>query len=80
MLILLKCIPIWTYKLATALCRKAPIPNTDYDRSRTTGDCSMFPLFGMSDDARCTRDIESVIAMAEAAFNKTKTLSFSNWT
>jgi hypothetical protein len=52
----------------------ATIPNTDYDRSRTAGDCRMFPLFGITDDASCTRDIESMIAMAEAAFNKMETL------
>jgi hypothetical protein len=32
----------------------------------------MFPLFGVTDDARCTRDIDSTISMAEAAFNKMK--------
>jgi hypothetical protein len=38
----------------------------------------MLPLFGITDDARCTRDIESIIVMAEAAFNKMKILSSSN--
>ena len=59
------------------LTLKASIPNTDYDRSRTTGDCRMFPLFGVTDDARCTRVTDSMIAMAETAFNKMKTHSSS---
>jgi hypothetical protein len=38
----------------------------------------MFPPFGITDDARCTRVIEFMIAMAEAAFNGMKTLSSNN--
>jgi hypothetical protein len=37
----------------------------------------MFQLFGKTNDARCTRGIEPRIAMEEAAFNKTKSLSSS---
>jgi hypothetical protein len=86
LLLLLKCIPNWIYKLVVTLCPlsyngwlslKAAIPDTDYDRSSTTRDCGMFQLFAKTDDARCTRDVESRIAMAETAFNKTKSLSYS---
>jgi hypothetical protein len=34
----------------------------------------------ITNDARCTRDIKSRIAIAKAAFNKKKILSPTNWT
>jgi hypothetical protein len=34
----------------------------------------------VTSDARCTREIKSMIAMAKAAFNKKETFSPANWT
>jgi hypothetical protein len=34
----------------------------------------------ITNDARCTSEIQSRIALAKAAFNSKKTLSAANWT
>jgi cobyric acid synthase len=51
-------------------------PVQDYDRSKTIGKCGIFQLFGsmITDNARCTCEIKSRIAMAKPAFNKKKAL------
>ena len=52
------------------------MPSTDFDRSKTAGDCGIFNCLGSitTNDARCTWEIESRNVMAKAAFNKKKTL------
>ena len=51
---------------------KATIPNTDYDRSKTAGECGILSYFGsmITNDARCTQKIKSRIVMAKGACNK----------
>jgi hypothetical protein len=49
--------------------------NTD-DRCKTAGECEIFQLFMITNEARCKWEIKFRIAMAKAAFNK-KTLSTS---
>jgi hypothetical protein len=55
-------------------CRKtiATIPNTDFDRPKTTGACEIFQLFGKHDyrGRKMEREIKSSIAMAKAALSK----------
>jgi len=53
---------------------KATIPNTEYDRSKTVGECGIFSYLGTitTNDVRCTQKIKSWIVMAKAACNKKK--------
>jgi len=55
---------------------KTTIPSNNYDRPKTTGECGCFKSLGsmLTNDGRCTREIKSRIAMANAAFNKKNTL------
>jgi hypothetical protein len=50
---------------------KATIPNKNYDRSNKLENVQYFNYLGsmITNDARCTREIEYRIAMAKAAFN-----------
>jgi hypothetical protein len=59
---------------------KETIPITDYDRSETTGDVEYFNCLNsiITNNARCTREIKSRIAMAKAAFNR-KIFFTRNW-
>ena len=50
---------------------KATIPCTDYARSRRSGECGIFQLFGQQG---VTYEIKYRIAMAKAAFNYKRTL------
>jgi hypothetical protein len=60
---------------AMRIRRQPPSPSTDYDRSKKRKNLEYFNyLDSMINDARRTRELKSRIAVAEAAFNKTKTL------
>ena len=57
---------------------RATIPQADYGRSKTTGECEIFQIFGWH-DAWCTREIKSMIAMAEAGFSKKNIVKCCIW-
>jgi hypothetical protein len=61
---------------------RQPSSNTAYGRSKHLENMECFNYLGsmLTNDAMCTLEIKSRIAMAKAAFNKKKTLSTSNWT
>jgi len=58
---------------------KAKILSADCDRSKTTGKCGVFQLFGsmITNDARYTHAMKSRIKIPRAAFNK-KTTPFTS--
>ena len=57
---------------------KAIIPNNDYDRSKTTGECGVFRIFE-DNDARGTREVKFRISTAKAAFNMNTALFTSKF-
>ena len=52
---------------------KATIPNTDYDRSKTSRECGMLQIFVQHNNTDA-RETESRIGMAKEPFNTRKTL------
>jgi hypothetical protein len=64
---------LWNGNVEKNVFRISRISNTDYDRCKTAGECGIFQLFMITNEARCKWEIKFRIAMVKAAFNK-KTL------
>ena len=52
---------------------RLPLPNNDYDTTKTTGECGVFQIF-YENDAKGTREVKFRISMAKSAFNKNTAL------